>query len=108
MSRWYGMKDSRLRIFGAVLLLFVIVAFSGCITPVGQIRHNPIRYNSPEATQEQFMKDRWECYKETQQRSTSAVANQYYHASSSKGIILNHRIGELVWGLLVVSGKPCC
>ena len=55
----------------------VVAAVSGCAPTY-------IRYINPNATQEQFMKDRYECYQETQQRISGAYVNQYGGAASSR------------------------
>ena len=59
----------------------IIAAVSGCATTPTYIR-----YINPKSTQEQFMKDRYACYIETQQRVSSAYANQYGGAASSQVI----------------------
>lgn len=58
-------------------LAFLVMTLSACAPTY-------IRYMSNNnATQDQFMKDRYACYQETQQRTSSAFINQYGGAASS-------------------------
>ena len=60
-----------------IIGIILIVIVSGCAAV-------PMRFTNYGATQEQFMKDRYECYKETQQRASSAYINQYGGFASSQ------------------------
>lgn len=46
----------------------------------------PARYTKPGATQEQYMKDRYECLQEAEQRVSGAVVNAYGGAANSQVI----------------------
>lgn len=62
-----------------VILMLLSVFVSGCANPTYY------RYiNNQGATQDQFMKDRYACYTETQQRVSGAYVNEYGGASSSQ------------------------
>lgn len=58
-------------------LVFLVV---GCTTAPPKMQ----RYSRPETTQSQFMKDRYECLLESQQRVSGAVVNAYGGASNSE------------------------
>jgi hypothetical protein len=60
------------------LAILLLVTLSGCAP--SYIRY----FNSNGASQDQFMKDRYACYQETQQRISSAYINQYGGAASSQ------------------------
>lgn len=53
---------------------------SGCVEETSYIRY----LNMTGATQQQFMEDRYACYQETQQRTSSAYVDQYGATASSK------------------------
>lgn len=53
---------------------------AGCTTQPPKM----LRYSRPETTQSQFMKDRYECLLESQQRVSGAVVNAYGGASNSE------------------------
>ena len=46
-----------------------------------------VRYSKPDATQTQFMKDRYECLQESQQRESGAYVNPYAGAASSQMVV---------------------
>src|SRR2546425_1016341 len=59
-------------------IILLVATVSGCATTY-------YRYISTSgATQEQFMRDRYSCYQETQQRVSNAYVNQYGGTSSSQ------------------------
>ncbi len=59
-------------------ILLMGASISGCATTY-------IRYlSSNNATESQFMQDRYQCYQETQQRISGAFVNQYGGAASSQ------------------------
>ena len=65
-----------IRFFATILLM--AASMSGCATTY-------IRYlSSNNATQAQFMQDRYQCYQETKQRISGAFVNQYGGTSSSQ------------------------
>ena len=61
-----------------ICFALLIASVSGCATTY-------IRYLSTNnATEAQFMQDRYQCYRETQQRVSGAFVNQYGGAASSQ------------------------
>ena len=60
-------------------ITLVVVAISGCAPPTY------VRWiNRNNATQEQFMQDRYSCLQETQQRVSNTFVNQYGGAANSQ------------------------
>lgn len=66
------MKALKLSIIAAVVL-------AGC-------ESTPLRYQNYGANQQQFMKDRYECYRENQQRASSAYVDRNRGVASSRVI----------------------
>ena len=66
-------------ILKAWFVTFIFAVISGCATPPTSY----YRYFNPKSNQQQFMKDRYACLQETQQRVSGAYVNQYGGASSS-------------------------
>ena len=64
---------------GGILLLSAVV--SGC-TPMPQTYFRFTSSNN--ATEQQFVNDRYECYKETQQQVSNAIVNQYGGVANSQ------------------------
>ena len=73
------MGGSNMSIAIKIIGIILIVVVSGCTS-------GPTRFTNYGATQEQFMKDRYECYRETQQRASSAYVNRYGGAARSQVI----------------------
>jgi len=65
------------------LVVAMVVAVASCVAPRPL---TVIRYSHPTATQDQFMKDRYECLMQAQQGQSGAVVNQYGGVASS-GVI---------------------
>ena len=62
-------------------IILLVASVGGCATTnVTYMRY----LNNTNATQEQFMKDRYSCYQETQQRVSNAYANQSGGAANSQ------------------------
>ena len=61
-----------------ILLALTATVLSGCAVP------QQIRFTKDGTDQAKFMKDRYECLQEAQQRVSGAYVNQYGGASSSK------------------------
>ena len=57
-------------------LVFCVVSLAACAPPL-------TRYTRPDTTQQQFLKDRYECLKQSEQRVSGAVVNPYGGAASS-------------------------
>ena len=69
---------------GTVLLIATIAMVGGC-------QETYIRYVSSAATsQDQFMKDRYACYQETQQRVSIASVDQY--GGAANGQLYHHAV----------------
>jgi hypothetical protein len=60
----------------ALLLAALAVFLVACTPPL-------TRFTRPDTTQQQFMKDRYECLQEAEQRVSGAFANSYGAAASS-------------------------
>jgi hypothetical protein len=69
--------ETKLATLAAVGLLL-----SGCATARPPVQM--IRYSKPGGTQEQFMKDRYECLQESQQRVSGAAVDAYGGAANSQ------------------------
>lgn len=76
-----------------IYLALSVVAFTGCVNrPVQQYR--PISYTKEGATQADFMKDRYTCLQETQQRveasrsAASASGNFFGSRSSTDSVVM--------------------
>ncbi len=76
MKLWIKMK--RRDMMRATLLAAVI------ITLLGGCAAQQIRFTKSGASQEEYMKDRYECFQQAQQRVSGAFVNQYGGASNSQ------------------------
>jgi hypothetical protein len=67
--------------------LIAIAALNLSLVACAPVKPVPIRhFTRPETTQEQFMKDRYECLQEAEQRVSGAYVNSYGGAASSQVI----------------------
>jgi hypothetical protein len=62
-----------------ILLALSTLVVYGCVA-----QRSLVRYTKPGATQDEFMKDRYECLQEAQQRESGAYVNSYGGAASSR------------------------
>src|SRR5690242_14610293 len=69
-----------------LLIAAIVALLSACAAPP-----RLMRYTKDGATQEGFMKDRYECLQEAQQRVSGAYVNQYGGGSNSQ-VICNRGI----------------
>ena len=76
-----GLKNGRVNmstVSKSLGMILLVAAVSGCATTY-------YRYiSNTNATQQQFMRDRYSCYQETQQRVSNAYANQYGGVANSR------------------------
>ena len=66
-----------MKIAGTTIAIILICTTVGC----APIQHRYMNYG---ASQQQFLKDRYECYNETSRRVSSAYVDQYGGSSSSR------------------------
>lgn len=68
-----------------IILAPLFVAMTSGCTSVPS-KSAPIRFEKTGATQEQLLRDRYECYQETKQRVSGAYVNQYSGVADSRVI----------------------
>jgi hypothetical protein len=61
-----------------IVTLLCVIALAGCATRTAQ------HYSRPDTTQQQFMKDRYDCLQEAQQPVSAAAVTAYGGGSSSR------------------------
>jgi hypothetical protein len=70
------------------VLMAVVAALAMAGAACAPVRPvTPWRYARPDTTQAQFMKDRYECLQEAEQRVSGAVVNPYGGAASSRVVV---------------------
>jgi hypothetical protein len=74
----------KMRITSAAVFVAIGLALVSCVARPPQA---PIRYSKADATQEQFMKDRYECQQQAQQQISGAYVNQYGGGAGSKLVL---------------------
>jgi hypothetical protein len=69
-----------------MVAVFCGLVLSACVQPPPPPTP-PTKFSNPSATREQFMADRYECIKESQQTVSGAVVNQAGGAASTHAVI---------------------